>query len=211
MPDSPNALTVSFTRKRLSYFLVALLCLSAFSAGYILQSPTNAQVNGAVSKAEAQRLQTQINELREALDTTQSNLKLVLDYLEDRDENQLGVSSRDTSTETEEEESDSSESTESEPEVAAKPQIYVAPNPVPTLLPSPEEAQREVRRNQSVSVFAHPTPEPTVRIAPSVAENGSYYGEVSEATGRPKTVHVQGYFRKDGTYVRGHYRSPPRR
>jgi len=44
----------------------------------------------------------------------------------------------------------------------------------------------------------------------NVAENGSYYGETSKATGRPKTVHVQGYYRKDGTYVRGHYRSKPR-
>ena len=43
-----------------------------------------------------------------------------------------------------------------------------------------------------------------------IAENGSYYGEISEATGRPKTVPVRGYYRKDGTYVRGHYRSPPR-
>jgi len=40
-----------------------------------------------------------------------------------------------------------------------------------------------------------------------VAENGSYYGEISRNTGRPKTTHVRGYFRKDGTYVRGHYRS----
>jgi hypothetical protein len=39
------------------------------------------------------------------------------------------------------------------------------------------------------------------------AENGSCYGDVSPLTGRPKTVHVQGYFRRDGTYVRGHYRS----
>lgn len=44
-----------------------------------------------------------------------------------------------------------------------------------------------------------------------VAENGSYYGEISKTTDRPKTVHVQGYYRKDGTYVRGHYRSRPRR
>ncbi len=43
-----------------------------------------------------------------------------------------------------------------------------------------------------------------------IAENDSYYGEISEATGRPKTVPVRGYYRKDGTYVRGHYRSPPR-
>ena len=46
---------------------------------------------------------------------------------------------------------------------------------------------------------------------PFVAENGSYYGETSTLTGRPKTVHVRGYYRKDGTYVRGHYRSRPRR
>lgn len=44
-----------------------------------------------------------------------------------------------------------------------------------------------------------------------IAENDSYYGQISEATGRPKTVHVRGYYRKDGTYVRSHYRSPPRR
>jgi hypothetical protein len=48
-------------------------------------------------------------------------------------------------------------------------------------------------------------------ISPSIAENGSYYGEISEATGRPKTVYVSGYYRKDGTYVRSYYRSPPRR
>ncbi len=49
------------------------------------------------------------------------------------------------------------------------------------------------------------------RPVPRVAENGSYYGETSENTGRPKVVHVRGYYRKDGTYVRGHYRSRPRR
>ncbi|MEY3623606.1 MAG: hypothetical protein RLZZ407_1165 [Pseudomonadota bacterium] len=41
------------------------------------------------------------------------------------------------------------------------------------------------------------------------AENGSCYGDVSTTTGRAKTVPVQGYYRKDGTYVRGHYRSKP--
>lgn len=43
------------------------------------------------------------------------------------------------------------------------------------------------------------------------AENGSCYGDVSHRTGREKTVHVQGYYRKNGTYVRGHYRSRPSR
>jgi hypothetical protein len=53
------------------------------------------------------------------------------------------------------------------------------------------------------------------------AENGSCYGDISEATGRPKTVFVQGYYRKtktvfvqgyyrkNGTYVRGYVRSAP--
>jgi hypothetical protein len=44
----------------------------------------------------------------------------------------------------------------------------------------------------------------------TIAENGSRYGDISAATGRPKTVAVRSYYRKDGTYVRGHYRSPPR-
>ncbi len=44
----------------------------------------------------------------------------------------------------------------------------------------------------------------------SCAENGSCYGDYSYDTGRPKTVHVEGYYRSDGSYVRGHYRSAPR-
>ncbi len=39
------------------------------------------------------------------------------------------------------------------------------------------------------------------------AENGSCYGDISDVTGLPKTTHVNGYYRRDGTYVRGHYRS----
>lgn len=42
---------------------------------------------------------------------------------------------------------------------------------------------------------------------PACAENGSCYGDISTTTGRPRTTHVRGYFRRDGTYVRGHYRS----
>lgn len=52
---------------------------------------------------------------------------------------------------------------------------------------------------------------PPLTFRPYVAENGSYYGEISDLTGRPKTVHVRGYYRKDGTYVQGYYRSSPRR
>jgi hypothetical protein len=48
------------------------------------------------------------------------------------------------------------------------------------------------------------TPPPAKRAC---AENGSCYGDTSTATGKPKTTYVDGYTRKDGTYVRGHYRS----
>ena len=43
------------------------------------------------------------------------------------------------------------------------------------------------------------------------AENGSCFGDTSNINGMPKTNHINGYFRKDGTYVRGHYRSIGRR
>ena len=53
-------------------------------------------------------------------------------------------------------------------------------------------------------------PEQSTRGSPLCAENGSCYGDISSYTGRPKMVHVRGYYRKDGTYVRGHYHSRPR-
>lgn len=42
---------------------------------------------------------------------------------------------------------------------------------------------------------------------PICAENGTCYGDISDKTGRSKTTYVKGYTKKDGTYVRGHYRS----
>jgi hypothetical protein len=51
---------------------------------------------------------------------------------------------------------------------------------------------------------------PSPSVYPSVGENGSYYGEPN-AYGVPKTVYVNGYYRSDGTYVRSHFRSSPRR
>jgi hypothetical protein len=45
---------------------------------------------------------------------------------------------------------------------------------------------------------------------PYIAENGSYCGEISKRTNRPKNIYVQGYYRKDGKYVRGHYKSKRR-
>ena len=50
---------------------------------------------------------------------------------------------------------------------------------------------------------------PPVYVPPAgvCAENGSCYGDISSVNGMPKTVSVNGYYRKDGTYVRGYYRS----
>ena len=82
------------------------------------------------------------------------------------------------------------------------------------LLAAPAELQQDVIAQ---SPAASTPVEPSVRgVPPSglgypCAENGSCYGDISTLTGRPKTVRVQGYYRKDGTYVRGHYRSRPRR
>ena len=56
------------------------------------------------------------------------------------------------------------------------------------------------------STLSPPSP-----IGPGCAENGSCFGDVSNINGMPKTNHVNGYFRRDGTYVRGHYRSSGRR
>lgn len=44
----------------------------------------------------------------------------------------------------------------------------------------------------------------------AACKSEGYYGEISCLTGKPKTVHVRGYYRKDGTYVSPHYRSRPR-
>ena len=81
--------------------------------------------------------------------------------------------------------------------------VYTAPAYVPTIAVPAQSA------------YVAPSPvtayEPTVIAAPgygAVAENGSYYGQPN-ANGVPKTVAVGGYYRKDGTYVRGHYRSAP--
>ena len=67
----------------------------------------------------------------------------------------------------------------------------------------------EVSRPQA---FLQPAQQaPASSYAPSCAENGSCYGDISSVNGMPKTTHVNGYFRRDGTYVRGHYRSSGRR
>jgi hypothetical protein len=55
-----------------------------------------------------------------------------------------------------------------------------------------------------------PSPSPAASSSGGASGNGSYYGEPNK-NGTPKTVPVQGYYRKDGTYVKPHYRAPPKR
>ncbi len=72
---------------------------------------------------------------------------------------------------------------------------------------------------QSVSATAQPTTIPRAFVGKPlltwdagqrlVAQDGSYFGELSAETNRPKNVFVNGYLRKDGTYVASHYRSLP--
>jgi hypothetical protein len=80
------------------------------------------------------------------------------------------------------------------------------PNYVPVFVPGVITVPQSVYGSTAITAY-----EPVVLPAPvygSVAENGSYYGQPN-VNGVPKTVAVGGYYRKDGTYVRGHYRSAP--
>lgn len=72
--------------------------------------------------------------------------------------------------------------------------------------PAPLDRPR-ARASTPLPDFRAPTQVPTRSYARGCAENGSCYGDISRITGRPKTNHVGGYTRRDGTYVRGHYRS----
>jgi len=70
----------------------------------------------------------------------------------------------------------------------------------------------QLTANEQAQVAASPptqrVPLPTTSGTGLCAENGSCYGDPN-INGVPKTVHVNGYYRRDGTYVRGHYRSAP--
>lgn len=69
-------------------------------------------------------------------------------------------------------------------------------------------AFRDVSPAPRSTVTTRDAPRPTYTLPARTAENGSYYGQPN-TSGVPKTVRVNGYYRKDGTYVRGHYRSAP--
>ncbi len=84
--------------------------------------------------------------------------------------------------------------------VAATPPASATSN-----LPVASKAVSPTTSTQSALSQATPIPQIAAR---QTAESGSYYGELNK-NGIPKTVPVRGYYRKDGTYVRGHYRSRP--
>ncbi len=77
------------------------------------------------------------------------------------------------------------------------------------------ENQRATLQHEHEATTSYRLPSASVPSAVEPAagceENDSCYGEISTATGRAKTVDVHGYYRKNGTYVQGHYRSAPRR
>lgn len=71
------------------------------------------------------------------------------------------------------------------------------------------KAQSEARQKQLAELAELQSRNISVgwSYTPRVAENGSYYGQISNVTYRPRTIYVSGYYRRDGTYVRSHFRS----
>ena len=78
---------------------------------------------------------------------------------------------------------------------------YTAPAYAPAVVSTSQAAYVS-----SPAVKAYEPKAVTTPVYGRVAENGSYYGQPN-VNGVPKTVAVNGYYRKDGTYVRGYYRS----
>jgi hypothetical protein len=88
------------------------------------------------------------------------------------------------------------------------------PAPPSSAQPAPFLLQRDSNTGLATAASGYQsgiTPGPSTFPASTstygCAENGSCYGDISNITGAPKTIAVQGYYRSDGTYVRGHYRS----
>jgi hypothetical protein len=82
-------------------------------------------------------------------------------------------------------------------------------------------AQGAAKQTETKSLLLHTppappsTPSPTDGAAtspswpPPLAENGDVRGVDNDGDGRIEPVYVRGYYRKDGTYVRSHYRARP--
>lgn len=74
-----------------------------------------------------------------------------------------------------------------------------------------DQAEKQLQK-QINSYFNKPiiTPLYDYKYTPSRAENGDLYNYDNDGDGRTEPVHVNGYYRSNGTYVRGHYRASPR-
>jgi hypothetical protein len=73
-----------------------------------------------------------------------------------------------------------------------------------------EEPARQLGSGSGAGT-SRPVEDATVGMGSAGGSTDSGHGATSAATGRPRTVAVDGYVRKDGTVVRGHYRSAPSR
>lgn len=78
------------------------------------------------------------------------------------------------------------------------------------LQPSSKKTQPQSTTSNSTNNISNSSKTSTTNSSSSLT-SATGYGEISEKTGRPKTVAVKGYIRKDGTYVKPHYRSAPKR
>ncbi len=100
----------------------------------------------------------------------------------------------------------------------AQAMVADASNTVPIPTHDTGRANQEQRRTASTVdtssawKYSRPTPVPArTSTGFGTAENGDRPGVDNDGDGRVEPVHVRGYYRKDGTYVRGHYRASPRR
>jgi len=65
-------------------------------------------------------------------------------------------------------------------------------------------------KTDSITQNTPNAPSKTIVSLP-MAENGDFYNQDNDGDGRVESVFVKGYYRKNGTYVRSHYRAAPRR
>jgi len=104
------------------------------------------------------------------------------------------------------------------PPPPVQPQQAVAPS----IMDSALFSRASVGEISPPSTYQPPSPQPTYASAATAAprlytppapryssgcQSGNYYGAISCVTGLPKTTYVRSYYRKDGTFVRSHYRS----
>ena len=84
----------------------------------------------------------------------------------------------------------------------------------PNITPNVEKTsslRNEIDNHTSQNTILSASYVPKTIYTPPRAENGDSYNRDNDGDGRVEPVYVKGYYRKDGTYVRSHYRAAPRR